>query len=74
MGSGSSNAYGLASLSTLKEAAPAPDVFLDPSAAAAAAAEAVAAALAGEEKIDLGLADVGAEVEGLCDVDCCCCC
>ena len=59
MGSGSSNAYGLASLSTLKEADPAPAVPLDPSAAAADAA------FAGEEKIDFDLADVGAEAEAL---------
>ena len=57
MGSGSSNAYGLASLSTLKEAAPA--VPLEPSAAAAEAA------FAGEEKMDFDLADVGAEAEAL---------
>ena len=45
-------------MSTLKEAAPAAAVPLEPSAAAAAA-------LAGEEKMDFDLADVGAEAEAL---------
>ena len=46
-------------MSTLKEAAPAAAVPLEPSAAAAEAA------FAGEEKMDFDLADVGAEAEAL---------